>query len=58
MCYEDSASYEAIDSILTDPTFVDAPNGDFHLQEGSPALTASDTGGEIGAYGSEGNPPD
>ena len=58
VCHEDSASYNAIDSILTDPMFVDAPNGNFRLQEGSPALTAGDTGGEIGAYGNEGNPPD
>jgi len=58
VCHEDPAWYDAIDSILTDPMFVDAANGNFHLQEGSPALTAGDTGGEIGAYGNGGNPPD
>jgi hypothetical protein len=47
-----------MNSILTDPMFVDAANGNFHLQEGWPALTAGDTGGEIGAYGNESNPPD
>ena len=58
VCDTDSASYEAIYSILTDPMFVDAENGNFRLQEGSWALTASDTDGEIGAYGNGGNPPD
>jgi parallel beta-helix repeat protein len=33
-----------------DPGFVNAST-DFHLKPGSPALTASDTGGEVGAYG-------
>ena len=32
----------------TDPKFVDAPNGDFTLGAGSPALTASATSGPIG----------
>ncbi len=38
-------------NIFEDPKFVDVDARDFHLQEGSPCLTASDTGGEIGAYG-------
>ena len=37
-------------AILTNPQFVNAANGDFHLQAGSPALTASDVGGPVGAY--------
>jgi hypothetical protein len=38
-----------------DPRFVDAPRN-FHLQSGSPALTASTSGGEVGAYGQGGGP--
>ena len=37
-------------SILTDPLFVNASAHDYHLQDGSPARTASDTGGANGAY--------
>ena len=55
-CYIGSAYYDAVNSILTDPLFVSST--DFHLQTSSPALTASDTGGQIGAYGNSGNPPD
>jgi hypothetical protein len=40
----------------TDPQFINAPGGDFHLQPNSPAKTASDTGGEVGAYGNGGGP--
>jgi hypothetical protein len=36
--------------IGTDPLFVNPP-ADFHLQPSSPGKTASDTGGEAGAYG-------
>ena len=39
----------------SDPKFVNAPS-DFHLKPGSPALTASDSGGEVGAYGNGGHP--
>jgi hypothetical protein len=38
-----------------DPHFMDPPR-DFHLQPGSPARTASTTGGEVGAYGQGGGP--
>ncbi len=41
--------------ILSDPLFVNST--DFHLQETSPAKIASETGGEIGVYGNNGNPP-
>jgi hypothetical protein len=37
-----------LNGIFSDPLFADA---DLHLQEGSPALVASDAGGEVGAYG-------
>jgi hypothetical protein len=38
-------------NITVDPLFMDMENADFHLQAGSPCLTASSSGGEIGAYG-------
>jgi len=37
-------------STLTNPLFVNASAHDYRLQAGSPARTASDTGGAIGAY--------
>ena len=37
-------------NFTSDPQFVNASGGDFHLQPSSPALHASDTGGEVGAY--------
>jgi hypothetical protein len=37
-------------SITTNPLYVDGSGNNFHLQAGSPALTASDTGGPVGAY--------
>jgi len=43
--------------ISTNAMFVDETNNNYHLQGGSPCLTASETGGEIGAYGNGGNPP-
>ncbi len=43
--------------ISTNVMFVDEINNDYHLQGGSPCLTASETGSEIGAYGNGGNPP-
>jgi len=48
---EPGGSTATIDHNYTqDPQFVSAPT-DFHLQSSSPAKTASDTGGEVGAYG-------
>jgi len=38
-------------SINLDPLFVNAAANDYHLQSGSPCLTAASDGGEIGAYG-------
>lgn len=38
-------------------SYLDIINGNFQLQVSSPALTASDTGGEIRAYGNGGVPP-
>ena len=38
-------------NIIADPLFEDLNGGDFHLQSGSPALTAGEDGGEVGAYG-------
>lgn len=55
-CYIGKAYYDIINSILSDPLFVSAT--DFHLQGGSPALIGSASGGQIGAYGNGGNPPD
>lgn len=37
-------------SSVQDPLYVNAGTYDFHLQVGSPALTASSTGGPVGAY--------
>ncbi len=37
--------------ILADPMFVDAANGDFQLQSGSPALGSGVGGVDMGAYG-------
>ncbi len=38
-------------NILANPLFENAAAGDFHLQPGSPALTAGSNDGEVGAYG-------
>ncbi|RJP80009.1 MAG: hypothetical protein C4524_04295 [Candidatus Zixiibacteriota bacterium] len=42
-------------NLSSDPLFVDAEAGNFHLQSSSPCKTASETGGEIGAYGLDSN---
>lgn len=57
-CWIGTAYYAPIHSILTDPQFVSVSSADFHLKAGSPALTASDSGSQLGAYGDGGNPPD
>ena len=54
--YSGHASAAATD-ISSDPLFVDEYFNDWHLQDGSPSLTASASGGEIGAYGNGGTPP-
>ncbi|MDD5681491.1 MAG: DUF5123 domain-containing protein [Candidatus Omnitrophica bacterium] len=41
-------------NIQDDPLFLDPLNDDFHLQAGSPALTAGEGGSLIGAYGEAG----
>jgi len=38
-------------NISSDPLFVNATAGNFHLQANSPALTAAEDGGQVGAYG-------
>ncbi len=40
-----------VGNLQVDPMFVDAAAYEFHLQEGSLCLTASETGEEIGVYG-------
>ena len=42
-------------NLTSDPQFINPPS-DFHLQSGSPAKTASDSGGEVGAYANGGGP--
>ena len=43
--------------ISSDPQYVDSYQSDLRLVEGSPSTSASSTGGELGAYGSDGTPP-
>lgn len=45
-----TAISDEANSSLQDPLFVSVGTYDFHLQAGSPALTASSTGGPVGAY--------
>ena len=45
-----TTSGEDANTITTDPQFVDAANFNFKLNAGSPALTASSTGGPVGCY--------
>lgn len=45
-----TAISDEANSSVQDPLYVNAASNDFHLQAGSPALTASSTGGPVGAY--------
>jgi parallel beta-helix repeat protein len=47
----DMAPWPDSTNILGDPRFADAPGGDFQILPGSPALSAAEDGGEVGAYG-------
>jgi hypothetical protein len=55
--------FNIVDNISGDPLFVDTDADDYHLQsitdgfpDDSECLTASQSGGEIGAYGNSGSP--
>lgn len=47
--WQSAVSFDA-NSSVANPTFVNQAAGDYHLDTGSPALTASSTGGPVGAY--------
>ena len=55
--YTWSAGVTASD-ISSDPQYVSPYGGGLQLEDNSPSKTASSEGGEIGAYGNGGNPPD
>ncbi|MCB1852737.1 MAG: hypothetical protein KDI83_18485, partial [Gammaproteobacteria bacterium] len=45
----------AATDLASDPQYLDPYLGDRRLAEGSPSKSASDAGGEIGAYGNGGD---
>jgi hypothetical protein len=58
--YDNTVNYSGCNTgandISVDPMFVDPANLNYRLQANSPCNTASETGGEIGAYGDGGSP--
>ncbi|MCB1852963.1 MAG: right-handed parallel beta-helix repeat-containing protein, partial [Gammaproteobacteria bacterium] len=50
-----SAVTAAATDLSSDPQYLDPYSGDWRLAEGSPSKSASDAGGEIGAYGNGGD---
>ena len=56
-CIQGGVPTDAVDdggNIASDPLFVDAANGDYHLQAGSPCIGTASDGWDMGAYAAEG----